>query len=71
MQCTHPNLWTFMDKLIKEENNVHSDIINAMAGREPPKRKNESLNKPLYNLVQDPHPTIQDRLKHIGRLISM
>ena len=27
--CTHPNLWTFMDKLIKEENNTHLDIVNA------------------------------------------
>ncbi|CAF0954419.1 unnamed protein product [Adineta steineri] len=70
-QCTHPNLWTFMDKLIKEENNIHSDIINAMAGRQPRKRQNESLNTRLYNLVQNPHPNVQDQLKHIGRLLSM
>ncbi|CAF4615362.1 unnamed protein product, partial [Didymodactylos carnosus] len=25
-QCYHPTLWTFLDKLIKEENNLHSDI---------------------------------------------
>ncbi|CAF0898009.1 unnamed protein product [Adineta steineri] len=70
-QCTHPNLWTFMDKLIKEENNIHSDIINAMAGRQPRKQKNESLNKRLHNLVQNPHPNVQDQLKHVGRLLSM
>jgi hypothetical protein len=62
-QCTHPNLWTFMDKLIKEENNIHSDIINAMSGHQPPKRQNESLNKRLQNLVQKPHTDVQDQLK--------
>jgi len=60
-----------MDKLIKEENNINSDIINAMSGRQPPKRQNESLNKRLYNLVQNPHPDVQDQLKHIERLLSI
>jgi len=70
-QRTHPNLWTFMDKLVKEENNIHSDIINAMSGRQPPKRQNESLNNRLNNLVQNPHTDVQDQLKYIGRLLSM
>ena len=60
-----------MDKLIKEENNIHLDIVNAMSGRQPPKQQNESLNKRLYNLVQNPHLDVQDQLKHIGRLLSM
>ena len=68
-RCTHPNLWTFMDKLIKGENNIHSDIVNTMSSRQPAKRQNESLNKRLYNLVHNPHSDVQDQFKHIGRLL--
>ena len=60
-----------MDKLIKEESNIHLDIVNGMSGPQPPKQQNESLNKRLYNLVQNPHSNVQDQLKHIGRLLSM
>ena len=70
-QCKHPTLWTFLDKLIKEENNIHSDIINAMSGSQPSKAKNESFNKRLHNLVQNPHADIKDQLKYIGRLLSL
>ena len=35
----------FLDKLIKEENNIHSDIINAMTGRQPAVGKHESFIK--------------------------
>ena len=34
-QCSRPTLWSFLDKLMKEENNIHSDILNAMTGRQP------------------------------------
>ena len=61
----------FMDKLIKEENNIYSHIVNAMSDRQPSKRQNESLNKRLYNLVQNPHSDVQDQLKHIRHLLSM
>jgi hypothetical protein len=44
-QCSHPTLWKFLDKLIKEENNIHSDIIHVMSGRQPPVGKYESLSK--------------------------
>ena len=60
-----------MDKLVKEENNIHSDIINAMSGRQLLERQNESLNNRLNNLVQNPHTDVQDQLKYIGRLLSM
>jgi len=49
-----------MDKLIKEENNIHSDIINAMSGSQPSKRKNKSLKQRLHNFTQDPHTDIKD-----------
>jgi hypothetical protein len=35
-RCSHPTLWKSLDKLIKEENNIHSDIIHVMSGRQPP-----------------------------------
>ena len=60
-----------MEKLIKEGNNIHSDIVNAMSGRQPSKQQNESLNKRLHNLVQNPHSDVQDQLKYIGRLLSI
>ena len=28
-QCSHSTSWTFLDKLIKEENNIHSDFITS------------------------------------------
>ena len=60
-----------MDKLIKEENNIHLDSVNAMSGNQPPRRKNEFLNKRLHNLVQNPHADVKDQLKYIGRLLSI
>ncbi|CAF1230546.1 unnamed protein product [Didymodactylos carnosus] len=70
-QSSHPTLWAFLDKLIKEENNLHSDIINAMSGSQPTGRKHETFNKRLRNLVENPHPDIYDQLKCIGRLLSL
>ena len=32
-RCSHPTLWSLLDKLMKEENNIHSDILNAVTGR--------------------------------------
>ncbi|CAF3304227.1 unnamed protein product [Rotaria sp. Silwood2] len=53
-QCSHPSLWTFLDKLIKEENNIHSDIINAMTGRQPPRVGNDSAaNKDKHGFLKD------------------
>ncbi|CAF4150368.1 unnamed protein product, partial [Rotaria sordida] len=65
-QCSHPSLWTFLDKLIKEENNIHSDILNAMTGRRPSVGKYESFNRRLRNLVENPHPNIYDQLTCTG-----
>ena len=45
-QCKHPTLWTFLDKLMKEENSIYPDMINAMSGSQPPKRK-KRLHKPM------------------------
>ena len=71
LQCTHPTLWTFSKKLIKEENNVHSDVINAMSVHPPRKRKHNSINTRRYNLVHNPHMDVNDQLKYIGRLLSL
>ncbi|CAF1262015.1 unnamed protein product, partial [Didymodactylos carnosus] len=63
---------TYIDKLIKEENNLHSDIVNAKSVREPAIQKQyESLNKRLHSLVENPHPTIYDQLQAIGCLLNM
>jgi hypothetical protein len=70
-QCSHPTLWNFLDKLIKEENNVHSDIINAMTGRQPPVGKYESFNTRLKQLVENPHSNIYEQLTCIGRLLPL
>ena len=43
-----------------QENNIHSDILNAMTGRQPPVGKYESFNKRLRQLVDNPHPNIYD-----------
>ncbi|CAF0973600.1 unnamed protein product [Didymodactylos carnosus] len=59
-------------KLIKEENNLHSDIVNAKSGSEPTIQKQyESLNKRLHSLVKNPHPTLYDQLQATGRLLSL
>jgi hypothetical protein len=69
-QCSHSTLWNFLDKLIKE-NNVHSDIINAMTGRQPPVGKYESFNRRLKQLVENPYSNIYKQLTCIGRLLSL
>ena len=70
-QCSRPTLWSFLDKLMKEENNIHSDILNAMTGRQPPVGKYESFNNRLRRLVDNPHPNIYDELLCIGCLLSL
>ena len=65
-QSSHPTLWSFLDKLMKEENNIHSDILYAMTGRQPPIERYESFNNRLRQLVDNPHPDIYD---HPGDLI--
>ena len=50
---------------------VYSDMINAMSGSQPPKRKNNSINQRLYNLVRNSHTDIKDQLKYIGYLLSL
>ena len=70
-QCTRPTLWSFLDKLMKEENNIHSDIVKAMRGRQPPVGKYQSFNKRLHQLVDNPHRNIYDQLTCIGRLLSL
>ena len=54
-----------------QENNIHSDILNAMTGRQPPVEKYESFNKRLRQLVDNPHPNMYDQLTCIGRLLSL
>ncbi|CAM4775069.1 unnamed protein product [Rotaria magnacalcarata] len=70
-QCSHPTLWSFLDKLMKEENNIHLYILNATTGRQPPVGKYESFNKRVRQLVDNPHPNIYDQLTCIGRLLSL
>ena len=70
-QAAHPTLWLFLDKLIKEENILYSDIINAMSCSQPPKQKNKLLNQKLQNLIEQPHTNAGDQLKYIGHLLSL
>ncbi|CAM4798470.1 unnamed protein product [Rotaria magnacalcarata] len=45
-QCTHPTLWTFINKLIKEENNIHSDFVQRhMTGNSEEENKSETSNQ--------------------------
>ena len=70
-QYKHPTLWTFLDKLIKEENNVYWDMMNTTPDSQPPKRKNDSINQQLYNLVRNSHIDIKVHLKCIELLLSL
>ena len=54
-----------------EENNIHSDILNAMTGRQLPIGRYESFNTRLCQLVDSPHPNIYDQLTCIERLLSL
>ena len=56
---------------MKEENNIHSDILNAMTGRQPPIRRYESFNNRLRQFVDNPHLNLYDQLTCIGRLLSL
>ncbi len=50
---------------------MHSDIINAMTGRQPSVGKYESFNRRLKQLVENPHSNIYDQLTYVGRLLSL
>ncbi|CAF1652774.1 unnamed protein product, partial [Didymodactylos carnosus] len=68
----HPNLWTFLEKLIKQENILHTDIIKAKSGQAPTISKQYiSVHKRLHNLVENPPPSVYEQLEAIGRLISL
>ena len=70
-RSSHPTLWSFLDKLMKEENNILSDILNEMTGRQSSIGSHESFSNRLHQLVYNSHPNIYDKLTCIGRLLSL
>lgn len=71
-QCSHPTLWLFLQKLIDEENVVHTDLVQINAG-EPPKKKktNERLERRLMNLLNSPHDQLSVQLDSIAHNITL
>ena len=52
-QCAHPTLWIFLERLINEEGNTHTDILQVKDGQPPKnKKKVKSLRHAYYILFQ-------------------
>ena len=73
IQCSHPTLWKFIDKLIfEEDSNIHTKIVRANAGELPSKKKKyQYLDKRLLNLVSNPHRNIIDQITALAHNITL
>ncbi|CAF1333385.1 unnamed protein product [Didymodactylos carnosus] len=59
-QCSHPTLWSFLEKLIEEENATHMEILHINAGQAPKlkSKRNERFEKRLLNIISNPHADV-------------
>ena len=55
MQCAHPTLWIFLQKLIDEENAIHVNILQIKAGQPQRKNKNQRFEERLFHVILNPH----------------
>ncbi|CAF1571498.1 unnamed protein product [Didymodactylos carnosus] len=56
-QSSHPTLWSFLEKLIEEENATHIDILHINADQAPKlnSKRNERFEKRLLNIISNRH----------------
>ncbi|CAF0997404.1 unnamed protein product [Didymodactylos carnosus] len=72
-QCSHPTLWSFLEKLIEEENATHMDILHINAGQalKLESKRNERFEKRLLSIISNPHADVLKQLDSIARNISL
>ncbi|CAF0925642.1 unnamed protein product [Didymodactylos carnosus] len=72
-QCSHPTLWSFLEKLIEEENATHMDILHINACQAPKlkSKRNERFEKRLLNLISNPHTDVLKQLDSITSNASL
>ena len=51
MQCAHPTLWIFLQKLIDEENAIHVNILQIKASQPQRKNKNQRFEERLLHVI--------------------
>ena len=70
MQCSHPTLWIFLQKLIDEENSIHASILQIKAGQLQRKNKSQRLEERLLNVISNPHSDIMAQFGAAAHNIS-
>ena len=71
MQCAHPTLWIFLQRLIDEENSIHVIILHIKAGQPQRKTKNQRFEERLSNVISNPHSDIMAQLGAVAYNISL
>ena len=71
MQCTHPSLWISLQKLIDEENSIHSCILHIKAGQPQRKTKNQRFEERLLNVISNPPSDIMAQIDAVAYHISL
>ena len=67
IECEHPSLWVFIQKIQKEENYIHCQIVKINAGQSTqPTKKYLDYNKRLKALLTSPHSTILKQIECIA-----
>ena len=70
MQCSHPTLWIFLQKLIDEENLIHVSILQIKAGQLQRKNKSQRFEERLLNVISNPHSDIMAQFGAVAHNIS-
>ena len=71
MQCTHPTLWIFLQKLIDEENSIRSSILQIKADQPQRKNKSQRFEERLLNVISNSPSDIMAQIDAVAYNISL
>ena len=71
MQCAHPTLWIFLQKLIDEESSIHVNILQIKADQPQRKNKNQRFEERLLNVISNLHSEIMAQFDAVAYSISL
>ena len=70
MQCAHPTLWIFLQKLIDEENAIHVNTLQIKASQPQRKSKNQRFEERFLHVISNPHSDIMAQIDAVAYNIS-
>ncbi|CAF1353746.1 unnamed protein product [Didymodactylos carnosus] len=73
MECEHPSLWKFFDKLKLEEANVRIHVIQAGVSQQPPSQQQRyaEYNQRLLHLLEHAHADLDRQINSIAHNIKL